>query len=175
MADKSIKYLTYFQQNDGSWHYGESKTAQSVGIDNFHTGFILESLKMYTDAIKNSDVEKSIAKGLSFYQNNFFLEDGAPKYFYNKVYPLDIHSAAQSIITLVKLKKFGADQDLCDRIVNWVINNLKDKLRVDIQKRLIDRRQYRDSQGRIQRMNTRRGPVEIFLSHLKPIISQVYI
>lgn len=126
-AKKSIDYVVYKQQKNGSWYYGKDETAHRVGIDSFHTGFILESLKIYTETTGDSDYIDAIKKGLTFYQNNFFLENGAPKYFYNKLYPIDVHSAAQAVITLIKLKDYSADMELCDRIVQWMIQNMQDE------------------------------------------------
>lgn len=127
VAKKSIQYVINHQKKDGSWIYGEDSVAQRTGIDNFHTGFILESLKIYSESTSDKDYVENIKKGLDFYQYNFFLSDGIPKYFHNKIYPIDIHSAAQAIITLVHLKEFGADQKLCKRIVYWMIENMQDE------------------------------------------------
>ena len=127
MAKKSAQFVIAHQQENGSWNYGEDKTGRSVGIDNFHTGFILESLKIYSETTGDNDYHKKIKKGLNFYQNSFFLENGAPKYFYNRTFPLDIHSAAQAIITLVQLKKYGSDMILCKKIVAWMIENMQDQ------------------------------------------------
>jgi len=126
VAKRSVKYVINHQQEKGGWYYGESKTARGVGVDNFHTGFILESLKIYTEKTGDNDYIEDIKKGLCFYQENFFLEDGTPKYYYNKVYPIDIHSASQAIITLIQLKNYGADMDLCTRIVQWMIKKMQD-------------------------------------------------
>jgi hypothetical protein len=125
IAKKSIQHIADHQRPDGSWSYGEDSTAQRTGTDNFHTGFILESLKVYSDALGESGLEPVIKRGLDFYQSHFFLGDGAPKYFPNQKYPLDIHSAAQSIVTLVQLKEYGADQSLCRSVVSWMIREMR--------------------------------------------------
>jgi hypothetical protein len=126
-AKQSALFVIAHQQNNGSWNYGEDQIGLKVGIDNFHTGFILESLKIYSETTGDEDYIEKIKKGLQFYQDNFFLKNGAPKYFYNKIYPLDIHSAAQSIITLVQLKKYGSDMRLCQKIINWMVANMEDE------------------------------------------------
>lgn len=128
-ARKSLRYVAKHQQNDGAWYYGEDETARKTGIDNFHTGFVLESFKIYASATKDHSFDENIKKGLEFYQKNFFLSDGAPKYFYNKIYPLDIHSACQAIITLIQLKEYGSDMELCKRIYEWMIKNMWDEKR----------------------------------------------
>jgi hypothetical protein len=127
MAKKSIEYVVAHQSVKGAWAYGEDAIAQKTGTDNFHTGFILESLKIYAESAHDDKYRENIQKGLAFYQENFFLRDGTPKYYYNKLFPIDIHSAAQAIVTLVQLKDYGANQSLCQRIVLWMIEYMQDK------------------------------------------------
>jgi len=126
-ARKSVQYVINHQQDNGGWFYGESKTAMGVGIDNFHTGFVLESLKIFTESTGDENYVDGLRKGLIFYQDNFFLKHGEPKYYFNKIYPLDIHSAAQAVVTLSQLKKYGADMELCKKVLNWMITNMQDK------------------------------------------------
>jgi len=127
MARKSVQYVVNNQNSEGAWKYGESAPAQKVGIDNFHTGFILESLKIYADCLDDSSHAEQIKRGLEFYQEKFFLKDGTPRYFPHKNFPADIHSAAQAIITFVQLKKYGANGELCQKVLEWMIKNMQDK------------------------------------------------
>lgn len=126
-AQKSISCVASHQREDGSWPYGEDPVAQKTGTDHFHTGFILESLKIYRDATGDTRYQKNLQKGLEFYQKNFFLSEGQTKYFPKKTYPLDIHCASQAVLTLVKLQDSGADTILCDKVVRWMICRLQDK------------------------------------------------
>jgi hypothetical protein len=125
-AKLSVQYVIDHQKENGAWSYGEDAVAQKTGVDNFHTGFILESLKIYSESTKDMDCVPNIRRGLDFYQKNFFCENGAPKYFAEKMYPFDIHSAAQAVITLTQLKAYGADQELCHRVLSWMINTMQD-------------------------------------------------
>lgn len=127
MAKKSIEYVVVHQSVKGAWAYSEDAIAQKTGTDSFHTGFILESLKIYAESAHDDKYRENIQKGLAFYQENFFLRDGTPKYYYNKLFPIDIHSAAQAIVTLVQLKDYGANQSLYQRIVLWMIEHMQDK------------------------------------------------
>lgn len=126
-AKKSIQFVIDNQKKNGSWNYAEDATGLSVGIDNFHTGFILESIMNYIDSTSDSTYAENLNKGLHFYQENLFADSGIPKYFHNKLYPIDIHSAAQAIITLSALRNRGADMRICQKVVNWTIQNLQDK------------------------------------------------
>ena len=117
------RYSASRQQQDGSWDYGEHSTQRWV--DNFHTGYNLCALQAINKYLGTSEFESNIRKGYAFYLNHFFREDGAPKYFHNRTYPIDVHSVAQSLITLTSLK------DLDERSVgqaiavfNWSMTHL---------------------------------------------------
>jgi rhamnogalacturonyl hydrolase YesR len=124
-AKRSMQYVIDHQTPDGAWFYGENEVAQKTGIDNFHTGFILESLKIYTEATRDQEYWENIQKGLAFYEKNFFLDDGRPKYFPDSIYPIDIHCAAQGIITLIQLQDWGASKEMCEKIAHWMIENMQ--------------------------------------------------
>ncbi len=111
------------QSSDGSWVYGASTVQQWV--DSFHTGFNLECVRDIMDDLKIHDFEESFNNGHNYYLNNFFLEDGTPKYYHNKIYPLDIHSPAQLIVTLSKCRTFYSNRQLAERVLNWTINNMQ--------------------------------------------------
>ncbi|MCK4385060.1 MAG: hypothetical protein KAW52_02230, partial [candidate division Zixibacteria bacterium] len=65
--------------------------------------------------------------GLKFYQDNFFLANGTPKYYHDRIYPIDIHSCAQSIITLVKLDSLSEqNQELAEKVTSWTLSNMQD-------------------------------------------------
>jgi len=126
IAKKSIQYVIDHQRPEGFWPYGENSVAQKTGTDNFHSGFILESLKIYSQSTGDFSYNQNIKKGLKFYQENFFLQDGTPKYYPHKTYPIDIHSASQAVITLSQLKEYGADEGLLEKTVSWMIHHMQD-------------------------------------------------
>jgi hypothetical protein len=41
------------------------------------------------------------------------------------VYPIDIHSPAQLIITLAKLGKFNEYKNLAEKVISWTIDNMQ--------------------------------------------------
>lgn len=124
-AARSLRYVAENQQEDGSWRYGEDEIALRTGTDCFHTGFILESLGDYARATGDDRFNANLTRGLDFFQEQFFLEDGVPKYFPDRAYPADIHSAAQAVVTLVRLRGFGADPNLSSRVLSWMINRMQ--------------------------------------------------
>ncbi len=125
-ATDAVKFSLRYQNKDGSWYYGN--LIWQKWIDNFHTGFNLVALKEYIDFSGSRDFYNALEKGFKYYKENFFLEDGIPKYYHDKIYPIDIHSVAQSIVTFVKLKDLSEGnirQAL--KIAQWGIENMQDE------------------------------------------------
>lgn len=103
------------QAKDGSWVYGARHHHQFK--DGFHTGYNLEALCLLRDALKIDEFDECIAKGHQYYVETFFEADGTAKYYDNSVYPLDMHSFAQAIFTLLKVGGTAADVELCEKVV----------------------------------------------------------
>ena len=125
-ALKAARYSASMQHPDGSWDYGEHEKQQWV--DNFHTGYNLSALRTICRYLNSTEFESRIRQGFDFYRKYFFREDSAPKYFHNKVYPIDIHSVAHSIITLMEFKDLDPSNiALAHRVFEWTINNMWDE------------------------------------------------
>lgn len=126
VAKKAMSYSCDHQHDDGSWFYGEDKTYH--WIDNWHTAYNLDSLRWYILSTGDKEFLENLERGYDFYKNNFFEQDGKPKYFFNRVYPVDIQCAAQAIDTL----SFFSDDDpealkLGTKVALWTIQNMQDK------------------------------------------------
>jgi hypothetical protein len=122
-ALKVARYSAAKQQDDGSWDYGELPTQRWV--DNFHTGYNLCALRTIGQCIETSEFESHLRLGLEFFRKHFFREDGAPGYFHDCTYPIDIHSVAQSIITLVELKDLDKGNiKLAHSVFSWVMQHM---------------------------------------------------
>ncbi|WP_037008427.1 hypothetical protein [Pseudomonas sp. RL] len=109
------------QLADGSWVYGTRHHHNF--IDGFHTGYNLEALCLLRDAIQTGEFDSCISNGYSYYVRTFISDDGVVKYYDNNVYPIDMHSFSQAILTLLKV---GGKQDfvLCDRVVERAVQLL---------------------------------------------------
>ncbi|OPY79579.1 MAG: hypothetical protein A4E70_02067 [Syntrophus sp. PtaU1.Bin005] len=125
-ALSAVRYSTRRQNEDGSWAYGEDKT--QAWVDNFHTGYNLCALRKIGQYLNTEEYEPHVRLGFEFYRTHFFREDGAPKYFHNRVYPIDIHSIAQSIITLITFIDLDANnRTLAGTIFQWAVSNMWDE------------------------------------------------
>jgi len=123
LAKKAVFYVAKKQNKDGSWIYGENKVQN--WIDSFHTGYNLECIYEYEKYTKDFSYSENFELGFNYYLHNFFLIDGTPKYFNNKVYPIDIHSPAQFIVTLAKTKKLKENLVLANKALEWTIKNMQ--------------------------------------------------
>jgi hypothetical protein len=125
-ALKAARYSAGRQRSDGSWVYGEADTQQ--WIDNFHTGYNLCALQDIDRFLGTDEFAGPIDRGFRFYRDHFFLEDGTPKYFHDRTYPIDIHCSAQSIITLLAFRdrREGLDA-LAARVLRWTIDHMWDE------------------------------------------------
>lgn len=83
------------QRPDGSWGYAESDG--HGWVDNFHTGYVLEALALSEQA--GQAVRPALERGIDYWERNLFLPDGTPKYYDDRVLPIDTHNHAQSIET----------------------------------------------------------------------------
>lgn len=125
-ALRVARYTATRQNTDGSWPYGQKETAH--WIDNFHTGYNLCALRSIGDSLGTSEFQLSIEHGFRFYRRYFFREDGAPRYFHNRTYPIDVHCAAQSILTLIALHDLDSgNMPLAEKVLRWTIDHLWDE------------------------------------------------
>ncbi len=122
-SKKAIETIIRHQNHDGSWVYGSKKNQQ--WIDSFHTGFNLECIYEYQKYTYDNSFEKAFEKGLTYYLTNFFSDDGTPAYYHNKTYPIDIHSPAQLIVTLIKTENAEKNWPLIEKVLSFTIKNMQ--------------------------------------------------
>jgi hypothetical protein len=117
------RYSADSQREDGSWAYGLASTQQ--WIDNFHTGYNLCALDSIASSLGTGEFESAIRKGFAFYRERFFTDSGAPKYFHDRTFPIDIHCVAQSIITLIALRELDPRVDATTHsVLAWAMRHM---------------------------------------------------
>lgn len=126
VAREAMTYSCSRQRPDGAWYYGEAPKFH--WIDNFHTGYNLDSLKRYQDSSGDTRFDGHLRRGFEYFKKTFFEQDGRPKYYHNKTYPIDSQCAGQAIDTLT----FLSDEDpealaLAQAVAAWTIAHMQDE------------------------------------------------
>lgn len=114
-ARDTVRFVCARQRSDGEWPYSVSDERQWV--DNFHTGYVLDCLDEYERRTGDAEFADAKERGWRYYRMHFFEEDVVPKYFNNRLYPVDATACAQSLLTLCR---FG-DVATAERVAEWVI------------------------------------------------------
>jgi len=125
LAEKAIQYTARHQRPDSSWYYGEASILH--WIDNFHTAYVLDSLRHYTDSTGDRRFQKAMMRGYEYWKGTFFLPDGTPKYYDRKTLPIDVQCCSQAIDTLVFFCDLDPDSlSLACKVAEWTIRNMQD-------------------------------------------------
>jgi hypothetical protein len=63
--------------------------------------------------------------GHRYYQTTFFTGEGAPKYFHDRTFPIDIHACAQAILHFTAFTSIDPDAlELASRTFHWTMRNM---------------------------------------------------
>jgi hypothetical protein len=96
-------------------------------IDSYHTGYVLESLHGFSQATGDRSYEESLIRGFNYFKSVFFEDDGTPRYYSHKTYPIDIQCASQGIQTLVNLQKLDPSSiGVAEKVALWTMKNMQD-------------------------------------------------
>lgn len=126
VAREGMEYSCSRQRPDGSWYYGEGEKTR--WIDNFHTGYNLDSLLCYCKYTKENEYMENLQRGYTYFKNVFFEKSGRPKYYHNRLYPVDIQCASQAIDTFSCFAEFDSEAVGCaSRVAKWTIENMQDR------------------------------------------------
>ena len=125
LASAAMEYSCTRQLPNGAWWYGEAPKYR--WIDNFHTGYNLDSLKCYVESTGGPVYSQNLRRGFEYYAGTFFEATGRPRYYHNRAQPIDIQCASQAIETLAKFSPgYGPALPLALRVARWTIDNMQD-------------------------------------------------
>jgi len=96
LARRAMVFLQKEQLSTGGWYYGRLR--RQHWIDSFHSSYNICALLDYQRITGDSSFEEAMLLGHRYYQNSFFTKEGAPKYFNNRTFPIDIHTCSQAIL-----------------------------------------------------------------------------
>ncbi len=125
VAKSAMEYSCSRQLPEGAWWYGEEPKYH--WIDNFHTGYNLDSLRIYTERSGDGSFRDSMMRGLEFYMRNFFEDGVIPRYYHDRLWPVDSQCVSQSIDTLAGFGRTEpAALDLARKVAAWAMENMQD-------------------------------------------------
>jgi rhamnogalacturonyl hydrolase YesR len=126
VAADAMTYSCARQLEDGAWWYAEAPMYH--WIDNFHTGYNLDSLKTFIDATGERSYDGNLRRGFQYFKTRFFEESGCPRYYHNRTQPIDSQCAAQAIETLAHFAPLDPDAlPLAQKVASWWIRNMQDQ------------------------------------------------
>lgn len=126
VAREAMRYSCLRMLPSGAWWYAEDERYH--WIDNFHTGYNLDSLKCYIEYTGDTEFAEQLSRGLRFYKDNLFLASGCPKYYHDRAYPIDIQCASQAIDTLSYFAEDDAESlALAIKVADWTIDNMQSR------------------------------------------------
>ncbi len=124
LARRAMNYLVACQQPNGAWYYGAALVHR--WIDGFHTAYNLGALLSYQRCTGDAAFGGALRLGYEYYVSNFFRSDGAPRYFHDSGYPIDIHSCSQAVLTFCDFA--DKDRDAKQRafhVTRWTLDHMR--------------------------------------------------
>ena len=125
LAKAAMTYSSSRQLADGAWYYGEEP--QQRWIDNFHTGYNLDSLKCYIQSTGDQTFRPQLDSGFQYFKKTFFDASGRPSYYHNRSYPIDIQCASQAIETFANFADYDHEAlTMAAKVAQWTIEYMQD-------------------------------------------------
>lgn len=122
-ARRAFRYSSSRQAASGAWPYGEAPNLSWV--DNFHTGFNLVALSRYSRVTGSDEFAPALERGLHYWAVTFFQPGGVPKYFPERVFPVDVHCAAQAVLTWLECRPGAAGVRRAAETAHWALAHLR--------------------------------------------------
>lgn len=118
IAERNLNFVLRNQKKNGSWLY--SMDADRDFVDHFHTCFVLKALAKIEKLTGHKGCSEAIEKGVRYYTNNLFDEQGLPKPFSKAprltVYKHELYDYAECINLWVLLKnRFDELDRVCEK------------------------------------------------------------
>jgi hypothetical protein len=131
MAERNLNFVLENQNADGSWFYAVDGVRDFV--DHYHTCFVMKALAKIHALTGHEATLKALEKGVDYYLNNLFAEDGLPKPFSKAprltVYKRELYDCAECINLCLLLR--ARFPKLSEKLATVVRGILKDWVKPD--------------------------------------------
>lgn len=124
LARRTMSYLAASQLPNGAWYYGTA--LRHRWIDGFHSAYNLQALRTYQRITCDDSFKDVLQRGYHYYISTFFRADGAPKYFHNALYPIDIHSCSTAILTFCDFADLDEHaRKRAFKVTRWTLEDMR--------------------------------------------------
>ncbi len=125
-AERNLAFVLDSQNSDGSWPY--AMDGKRGFIDHFHTCFVLKGLVKSERVTRDPALTRAIERGVRYYVDHLFDEDGLPKPFSRKprltVYKRELYDCAECLNLGMLLRGRFADLDsVVDKTVDDILKH----------------------------------------------------
>jgi hypothetical protein len=126
IAECNLNFVLENQNQDGSWYYAVDGVRDFV--DHFHTCFVMKALAKIHALTANEACLEALAKGVAYYLNNLFDEDGLPKPFSKAprltVYKRELYDCAECInLCLLLRDRFPQLDKTLETVVEGILRD----------------------------------------------------
>src|SRR6266536_720087 len=124
IAERNLNFVLEAQNADGSWFYAVDGVRDFV--DHYHTCFVMKALAKIHALTGHAATLKALDRGVSYYLNNLFAEDGLPKPFSKAprltVYKRELYDCAECInLCLLLRDRFPALEGTLQKVVAHIL------------------------------------------------------
>lgn len=126
IAERNLNFVLENQNADGSWPYAVDGVRDFV--DHFHTCFVMKALAKIHSLTGHQGCLDALRKGVDYYLENLFAEDGLPKPFSKAprltVYKRELYDCAECInLCLLLRDRFPQLEATLQTVITGILNN----------------------------------------------------
>jgi hypothetical protein len=126
IAERNLNFVLENQNEDGSWYYATDQVRDFV--DHFHTCFVMKALGKIHALTRDEDCYRALSRGLNYYLENLFDENGLPKPFSKAprltVYKQELYDCAECInLCLVLRESFPQLEETLRTVISEITKN----------------------------------------------------
>ncbi|MGH7979700.1 MAG: hypothetical protein ACREE6_10015, partial [Limisphaerales bacterium] len=126
IAEGNLNFVLESQNADGSWPYAKDGVRDFV--DHFHTCFVMKALAKIHALTADRRIFDSLKRGIDYYLNNLFSENGMPRPFSKAprltVYKSELYDCAECInLSLLLGGHFAEMEKVLESVTDGILKN----------------------------------------------------
>jgi hypothetical protein len=125
VARQAFAWSLAHMNPNGSWFYGVGQ--KYAWIDNHHTAYMIDCLLEGHVLVGEGLVPRdALERSIAFWRQHFFEPDGAPRYYFDRLYPIDSQGLAQAIETHARLTELDPTSlGRAYETLRWAVANFR--------------------------------------------------